>query len=166
MDMINVLLGKGNKTWRNSVVFKLNDIPMNNFIRFFLLGNILTACVSQNMQPCINANNIFDSLGADDSLYKRELAKELVKADLSKVLFYFEGYVEKNGKEYLNVSIHGDNLCANAMMRVTQWKGIEDIKRTKGLSYCGAELKGLKFDAHRDSLETEFIYTSVEKIID
>ena len=76
-------------------------------------------------------------------------------------------YQKKNNVEYIHANIQGDGLCAVIVLAVKESQvGIEGILKTKGMSYRGAELKHLKFDIILERSDTEFVFKSVESIID
>jgi hypothetical protein len=58
------------------------------------------------------------------------------------------------------VNVQGGDICAIAI------EGKEAIKKWKGKGYHGAELANLGIEIYQDSLNTEFFYTGLEKIID
>lgn len=128
----------------------------------FLLFN-----VSCDRPVCKNTNPIFDKYLPEAKEYKAELVKQLAKTDESKLTYWMDKYQEENNTKYLEVYIQGDGLCAKMELTISDSKkGIEGIIRTKGISYGGAELEGLKFDIKQDSTSTEFIFKEISGIID
>ncbi len=113
---------------------------------------------------CENSNQIFDKYSFDSEEYKAELISQISKYD--NIEYWFNKYIEEEGKEYLIVNAQNNSICAKAIIQVNDWNKIEDIKRTKGLGYRGAKLKGLKFDIEKDSIKTYFIYKDIESILD
>ncbi|MCA9767167.1 MAG: hypothetical protein KC455_12215, partial [Carnobacterium sp.] len=80
--------------------------------------------------------------------------------------YWLQKYDEKDGKEYLYFHIQGNGLCAILNLRVNNWTKLENVREKKGVSYRGAEFTNLKFEIREDSLSTEFIYKTFDKIID
>lgn len=108
----------------------------------------------------------FKNNAPESKAYKDELAEQLKTANTKKVSYYFEDYSEKDGIHYLNINIEGD---INAKTTITVNKAddkLAEIIRTKGKSYYGAELKNLQLDVVQDSLTTEFVYKSVDEVVD
>ena len=85
---------------------------------------------------------------------------------MSNLSYWFDSYVQQNGNDYILVDIQNDSICATGMIQVKDWDKMEEIKRTKGASYKGAELKGLSFDVTKDSAGVEFTYRTLDRIVD
>lgn len=130
-------------------------------ILFLIIG--LSSC---DRQVCKNQDPIFDRFSYDSQEYKQELADRIDKLGMDNLNYWFDGYVQLNGNEYIVVNIQNDALCATGMIQVKDWSRMEDIKRTKGASFKGAELKGLSFDMIRNSEGIEFVYGSLDQIVD
>lgn len=121
----------------------------------------LTSC---NQTGCQNTNPVFEQHAPDSKEYRLELAKELNANKDANTTYTFNGYIENNDKTYLIVGIAGDSICAEGYMHVTDWTGrIEEIKRTKGMGYNGAELNGLEYSINEDGT---LIYKKLESITD
>lgn len=128
---------------------------------------VLTLIVSCDRPECKNTNPIFNQHAPQTKVYKDELARQLKLVDNSKLSYWMGFYQKKDNQEYIHANIQGDGLCAVIALSIKESQdGIEGILRTKGKSYHGAGLKGLKFDVVQDSSRTEFVYKSVESIID
>lgn len=138
-------------------------LKLHQILVFFCLLIFTVAC---DRPACNNSNPIFDQFFPDTKLYKDELIKQLELVDKAKLRYWLEQYQEKDGQEYLYFFVQGDGLCAKIIMTVNQWNKIEGVKKSKGVSYRGAEFKDLKFDIFQDSVKTEFIYKDLGKIID
>jgi hypothetical protein len=116
---------------------------------------------------CTNSNPVFDGNPPVSAIYKDELLKQIDAEGENNLSYWLERYEERDGKAYLQFSVQGDGLCAVADVLVKEWdEKIAGIKRTKGMSYSGAEIKGLKFTVKRDSAHTELVYQSLDAIID
>jgi len=122
--------------------------------------------VSCNRPECTNENSIFENNSPESGIYKDELISQLKTMDQSKLTYWLQKYEENNEKEFLYFNIQGDELCAILVLTVNNWAKLENIKEKKGVSYRGAEFTDLKFTVIKDSVSTEFIYTSFDRIID
>ncbi len=131
-----------------------------------ILSTLLIFLASCDRPNCKNTNSIFDSNGIETNVYKNELVKEMDKVGKENLTYWLSNYTEQNGKEFITVNIQGDGLCAKGLLQVNDWKNIEGIKRTKGVSYNGAELKGLTFDIVTNGESIDFIYKNIESIVD
>lgn len=131
-----------------------------------LITTLLLVLASCDRPNCKNTNPIFDSNSIDSKAYKKELVKEVERVGMENLLYWFSGYSKQNEHEYITVFVQGDNLCAQAILQVKDWKNIEGIKRTKGKSYRGVELKGLTFDIVATGDSISFIYKNLKRIID
>jgi len=127
---------------------------------------VLFFVISCKSPQCKNKNVVFDKFGPSSRDYKEELIKQLGAVDHSKINFLFHECFSTNGKNYLIFFVRSDSLCANAILLIRSWTGIENIEKTKGKGYRGAEFKNLKFDIYRDSLQTELVFKSADKIFD
>ena len=135
------------------------------FINILLIFSI-TGFISCDRPKCNNENPIFENYEPDSEVYKDELSKQLKNIDQSELTYWLQKYDEKDGKEYLYFHIQGDGLCAILNLRVNNWTKLENVREKKGVSYRGAEFTNLKFEIREDSLSTEFIYKTFDKIID
>jgi hypothetical protein len=115
---------------------------------------------------CNNTNPIFEINIPESKVYKDELIKQLESIDQSKLSYRLQKYDEKDGKESLYFHIQGDGLCAILELTMTHWEKLESVREKKGVSYRGAEFTNLKFEIKEDSLSTEFIYKTFDRIID
>lgn len=122
--------------------------------------------VSCNRPSCENKNPIFNKYDIHAVEYKTELINQIEKNGQENLTYWLNSYVEENGQEYIIVDIQNDSLCAKGVLKVNDWNNIEEIKRTKGKSYMGAELKGLVFSVEKDSNKIELVYKSLTQIVD
>jgi hypothetical protein len=131
-----------------------------------LLG-IFFLMISCNQALCENTNPVFNKFQPNSNEYKKELAKQLKITDNSKLIYRFQRYENKNRNDYIYITIQGDSLCAESAIRVFNWDEVLlPIKETKGNGYNGAVLKNLKIVSIQEATKTEFVYKSVEAIID
>lgn len=143
----------------------ISVITMRNYSA--TLVSILIIGLSSCDRPvCKNQDPVFERSSYDSKEYKQELADRIDELGMDKLNYWFDGFVQLNGNEYILVNIQDDTLCATGMIQVKDWSKMEDIKRTKGASYSGAELKGLSFDMIRSSEGVEFVYRSLDQIVD
>ena len=129
-----------------------------------IVSCILTV-VSCGKPDCVNTNQIFNDYKPELIEYKNEIA-ELMETDYDKITFWLNHYVKNDKGEFIEIQISGDQICAKAFVRVTDWTKMEGIQKTEGLSFSGAELIGLKFTLEKDSIDSYFLYKDVEKVID
>ncbi len=132
----------------------------------FILSTLLFFLASCDRPDCKNTNPVFDSNGIETNIYKQELVKQMDKVGKDNLTYWLSNYIEENGKEFITVNIQGGDLCAKGLLQVNDWKSIEGIKRTKGVSYNGAQLKGLKFNTITTGESIDFIYKNIESIVD
>ena len=125
-------------------------IPSNQIVH--VRDNVATTLVSS-----AGGIKISSSPGNDVFLLKRW--------DHSASASYF-ALQNSSASEFITVNIQGDGLCAKGLLQVSDWKNIEGIKRTKGVSYNGAQLKGLTFDIITNGESIDFIYKNIESIVD
>lgn len=112
-------------------------------------------------------NPIFEKSLPDSKTYRDELVKLLNASDKSKLTYYFNEYKEKDGKEYLHITIEGEDFEAQTLMLIKKWdKTLEAIKEYKGKGYGGSEMVNLKFEVLQDTAKTEFVYVSADELID
>jgi hypothetical protein len=131
-----------------------------------ILSTLIIFLASCDRPDCKNTNSVFDSNGLETDVYKQELIQEMDRIGKSNLTYWLSSYTEQNEKEFITVNIQGDGLCAKGLLQVNDWKNIEGIKRTKGVSYRGAQLKGLTFDIITNGESIDFIYNSIERIVD
>ena len=133
---------------------------------FLILAVAIIFFVSCDRPECTNTNPVFDSNGIETIDYKRELASEIERIGMENLTYWFSDYTVQNGKEFITVNIQGEGLCALGILQVNEWTNIEGIKKTAGVSYRGAELKGLVYDIVDDGSSINFIYQDIEHIVD
>jgi hypothetical protein len=95
-----------------------------------------------------------------------ELAFRLKEIDNSELSYWFEKYEEEEGNDHLFFLVQGKNLCAIMKLTVNEWDNFENLRRTKGKSYQGAKFLNLKYSILQDSLITDFVYISHDRIVD
>lgn len=133
---------------------------------FILFLTTLFALQSCQTVDCNNTNAIFDNHQPNEQVYKDELVKQVVPRQ-ENFRYVVKGYEERNNNQYLNVTIHGDSICAEASLLVENPDNtIQNLIAVKADGYHHAELKGLQFTVERDSTAIVFVYKSTVTILD
>ena len=153
----------GKSMYKTSVKNMTIKTRVINSIALYLL---LISVMSCDRPDCMNNNQTFDINQPSSKIYKEELVKELKIVDRSKLTYWLQKYEQVNDQEYLHFYIQGDNLCAKIVLRMNHWDRLKNLRKKKGVTYRGAEFTNLQFDIQQDSLRTEFIYSSFDRIID
>lgn len=134
------------------------------FLISFFATLILSACDKPDCEP---THPIFSEYAPSSPEYKKELIAQLKSRNAEDLSYWFEGYVEEDGKEYLQFNIQGDNICAQGLVKVENWtEDIANIKRVQGKSYRGAKFRGLSFTIEENTDGMELVYKDLERIID
>lgn len=95
------------------------------------------------------------------------MVKQLKRINNTQLSYRLEQYNQEDSLAYLTVIIQGEGLCAKGIVTIRKWDDkLEGIRASKGKGYHGAELTHLKFTVYQDSLKTEFIYQSLDGIVD
>ena len=113
-----------------------------------------------------NTNNIFATLDPSSIQYKKELIRQFLDKGTENLTFNFESLASIGGKDYMKVDISGNGIQAQSLVLINSWKKLEGIKRTKGISYRGAELADLQLDIVNTNGEPTFVYRDLTRIID
>ena len=122
--------------------------------------------ISCDRPKCSNKNSIFETNAPDSKKYKDELIKQLSKVDTTKLTYWLQKYHQQEGKESLYFHVQGDGLCAILQLSMIHWDKMESVRLKKGVGRRGAEFTNLKFDVVTDSLSTQFIYNTYDRLID
>ena len=123
-------------------------------------------CASCDKQVCNNTNPVFDKYAPSSIEYKRELTRQINIIGCNRMRYWVDGYNSEGAKEYMNISVHGDGLCAKAILNITTGSGLAHYKEVKGMSYNGAELRGLQYRIDSTDGNYNFIFESVNWIAD
>ncbi|QKJ28932.1 hypothetical protein HQ865_03900 [Mucilaginibacter mali] len=122
----------------------------------------ITAC----RNPQTEASNKKITAYPDNSTkYKQALIAEL-KAHPEGFTYTFRGYTKKANAEYMSVRIKRGSFDNVEEVLVNKWNKLDGIRRTKGLGYRAAELKGLKLDLVSTGNEQCFVYEDLDRIVD
>lgn len=107
----------------------------------------------------------FENEDPKSEIYKEKLA-DYIKTHKDGLSYYFDGYTNKDGQHYVDLTIEGD-INAKTVIKVNKPEGeLADIIKVEGKSYHGAEFKNLQLDFIKDSLNSEFIYIGSDDIVD
>ncbi len=134
----------------------------------FRLVIIFSIIASLNCErpDCMNTNPVFENNTPDSKVYKNELAKQLDSIDQTKLTYWLQDFEEKDGIESLYFYVQSDDICAILHLTVNDWGKLERVRETKGVGRFNAEFTKLEFETRIDSISTEFIYKSFDRIID
>ena len=113
-----------------------------------------------------NTNNIFATLDPSSIQYKKELIRQFLDKGTVNLTFNFQGLTTIADKNYMKVDISGSGIYAKSLVLINSWNKLEGIKRTKGISYHGAELKDLQLDIINTNGKPTLVYRDLAKIID
>lgn len=128
-----------------------------------LLMILISAC---DRPSCTNNNPIFDQFDFHASEYQAELQNQLSSRNPRDVRFWLADFREEGESAYLIVYIQADELCAKGLIKINEWHKLENIRKTKGKGYFGAELRGLSLMISGDPNNPELVYQDLSKIID
>lgn len=122
----------------------------------------ITACNNTKVNP---ANSVFAQFAPATKEYKNALAAQ-IKSNVGNLTYTFNQMVEENGKDYLAIAVQGPDFNATTLILVNNWNKLEGIKRTKGISYSGAQLRGLQLAIEENPSGANLIYKDLESIVD
>lgn len=89
------------------------------------------------------------------------MAKQMKAVGLENLSYWFDKSQEESGKEFYELYIQGDGLCAKII--------VQNKSCRKGLGeggYHGSELKGVTIKTEQDSTGTNFVLENIDRIID
>ena len=127
---------------------------------------LLIAC---DRPECENTNPVLAKFSPYANEYKAELIQQLNTTDRKKVTYWIKRFVPHDNRLYLQVYVQTEGLCAEAVLDITdsdRFKSKKEIQRPGGYGYCGAELIGLKYRIDSSANGYNFIFESVEKVVD
>ena len=114
----------------------------------------------------VNKEPVFNNFKPNSKEYKNKLAK-LIRSNPDELTYIFEKYINKNGADYLEITVNGDDTSATALVLVKERRnGVNGIIEKKGISYSGAELYRLQLDVEDNPSGAQFIYKELDFIID
>lgn len=133
-------------------------------LNFFVLLLIIVFAYSCDRPECKNANPIFNQFAPDTREYKSELAKQMQTIGAANLRFWFDKKIERGGKEFIEIYIQGDGLCAKGELLVVDKSKLKELRNNGG--YRGAELRGVEIKTVLDSTGTNFVLENIDSIID
>lgn len=126
---------------------------------FFFACSDQKAC--QNMNPVLNGEDY------NTVIYKKAVKEAIETLPAGSVSYYLDRYYVKDSNEYILADLKSKNLlCAKAEFLVKPGVFLADIRRTKGMGYRGAELKGLQFESKQKANTVILMIDKIESIID
>jgi hypothetical protein len=131
------------------------------FCTAIIFSFLIISCTNSGAEK---ANNQLNSYKPDTAKFTNELAKELA-SNPDSFTYKLEKYFVKKNREYLNINIERQSFRASVAVLVNNWDKMKGIKRTKGIGYSGAELKGLKLTLSSAG-HTGFVYQDLDQVID
>lgn len=127
---------------------------------FLIITLLFVSCQNEK------SNKTHTKLEPESYQYKKEVAK-ILNDSTSGAAYFFEKYSSKNNAEYLTVKVETSDSEAFIDVKVLEWDTLTSkIKEFKGKGYGGSELKNLKLQVLDDGKQVEYIYISVDEIID
>lgn len=137
-------------------------------ISIYLLLSILAMILysSCDRPSCESDNPIFDQFDFRTLEYQAELKNQLTSRNQSDVRYWLADFTEDGESTYLTVYMQGDRLCAKGLIKIDDWHKLENIRKTKGKGYFGAEIKGLSLAFSDDSKSPLLVYQDLVKIVD
>ncbi|MFT4543726.1 MAG: hypothetical protein ACI9UR_000103 [Bacteroidia bacterium] len=129
----------------------------------FLAAVLFASC---DRPDCTNANQVFSTNKPNSNQYVLELAKQLKSVDQSKRTYWIKAYEKIEAKEYLNIYIQGDGLCAQTRLLVEDWSNLEFLHKAEGKGYIGAEIQNLRLELRIEEETSCLVYVSHDAILD
>ena len=129
---------------------------MIRLISFVFILLFIAAC--GNKYTCKNTDTVFKDYGPTDQPYKEELLKQLQHTDTARIHYMVDKYVEFNGKPFISLRIIADSFCAQIFVDLKNPNKLNHFKVVKGISYTGAELKGLQFKTDTINGQYNFVF--------
>jgi hypothetical protein len=126
---------------------------------------ILFTYIACDRPNCKNTNPIFDKFSPESSEYKLELSKQIQSVGFENLDYWFDKYLKINDKEYIEINVQNDSLCAKATVEVKNWSKIEGLRKEIN-GYRGAKLNGLRMRIERVGNKVDFIYEDIANIED
>jgi hypothetical protein len=67
----------------------------------------------------VNKEPVFTNFKPESKEYRNKLA-EIIRSNQDDLTYVFERYIQKNGSDYLEIKVYGDDIAATAMVLVEQ----------------------------------------------
>jgi hypothetical protein len=135
-------------------------------LRLLCLSFLVLALCACDRPQCRNTVPAFDQYACDSQPYRAELARLLKQTAPGDLSYWLEAYHMEQGREWLEIQVQGPGICACAQVEIADWTSLEGVRKTRGVSYRGAELIGLKLDAVETGEQTRFICQHIERVLD
>jgi len=137
---------------------------MKNIERIFSLI-LLCLSIGCNRPNCKNTNTVFEKFSPESSEYKLELNKQIGVIGFENLNYWFDRYLKRNNKEYIEIYVQNDSVCAKAILEVKDWSKLKGLRKEVN-GFSGAKLIGLKMRTERVGDKVDFIYEDIDKIED
>ena len=145
-------------------------IPFMKRNAVVLLSSMLL--YSCDRPECKNHDPVFTEFSPDANEYKAELISQINSADARKLTYWIDKFTTNDSQYYLVVYVQGEKICAKAMLDITDSERFKPSKiavtkrRKGGFGYHGAELSGLKYRIDSTGNNYNFVFESVDHVID
>lgn len=132
---------------------------------FSIVSLLFFSCSEQ--KKCSNVNPMLNEVDYKTTSYRKAVIDAIQKLPEESVHYYLENYFVENGFEYIMAIVKSDDiLCAKVQLQIKPEVFLEDIRKTKGMGYRGAELEGIHFESKYADDSTYLKVSSIESIID
>lgn len=126
---------------------------------------VLILSISCDRPNCKNSNPIFEKFPPESDEYKSELADKIGLIGIENLDYWFDKYHMTNNKEFIEVFVQNDSLCAKAILEVNDWSKIKGLRQVNN-GYSGAKLNGLTMRIEKVGIQTRFILENLKSIDD
>ena len=153
---------------RNTLIYCMNNYKDNFYavITPAILFAILLSATCCNFTSSENTDPVLNRFEPESKEYQNALAKQVQAEGMSNISYSFQNYYQKNGQDFIVVSMKAPHLRAQAEMLVQEWGNMKGVHAAAGGGYRGAGLRGLRYDIIQDTAGAKFIYKGVDKVID
>ena len=145
---------------REEKLNSLSTIMSKHFLNFLLASFFTFSLTACDRPACKNTHAVFDEHEPEEAVYQEALIDLMEGENLR---YWLKAYEKEGGNEYLWLHVQNEEICAIAKMKVGEKKGIEGLLAAKGVSYQGAELRGIEYQI---SPQKELVFRSLEYILD
>lgn len=126
----------------------------------------LILCVAKLSEHKCTRNAILDKYPPESRKYKTELLARLRIINPNDLDYYLEDYIEKDGRQFLDVYMHSKQLCAITRMEITGLEKMAWIIEGKAMGSHGAGIDQLKFRIDSTGGNYQFTITDFDHLID
>ncbi len=119
-----------------------------------------------NNHRCANGAmyDLYDTVA--NKTYAMEVVGRLSRVAPEKMDVYIGEYSADNSRDYLQIALHSDSVCAVVKMNITDCADMNHVREMKGVTYRSAGIRGLKYKIDSGGDEVRFVMESIEGIID